>query len=309
MAVTKTGGSKKQRGLGRGLSSLLGEDVSTTNVVMPKDDVTQPGTEVVTELELSSLKAGKYQPRTLIEQEKLNELADSIRVQGVISPIIVRAVAAGRYEIIAGERRFRASKIAGKKTIPAIVRTIDDKNALAMALIENMQREDLNAMEEAMGVKRLINEFGFTHEEAADAIGRSRSATTNLLRLLNLTEMVQQMLIQGDIEMGHARALLALDGAEQIQAANEIVAKQLSVREAEKLVQCLSKKEKDAKKPKKEAKLSRDDLILNERLSESIGAPVHVVYGKKGRGQVVIDFSDLDDLDAIIAKLSPQIDL
>lgn len=307
MAVAKNTNGKKQRGLGRGLSSLLGDDVVVT--ASGKTEVAKIGDdqEVVSELELSSLKAGKYQPRTLIEQEKLNELAESIRSQGVISPIIVRAISGGRYEIIAGERRFRASKLAGKKTIPAIVRTIDDKNALAMALIENMQREDLNAMEEAAGVKRLIDEFGYTHEQAADAIGRSRSATTNLLRLLNLTEMVQQLLIKGDIEMGHARALLALDGADQIQAANEIVAKQLSVREAEKLVQSLTQKEK-VKKPKKEEKISRDDQILNERLSESIGAPVHVVYGKKGRGQVVIDFADLDDLDAIIAKLSPSMD-
>ena len=307
MAVAKNTNGKKQRGLGRGLSSLLGDDVVVT--ASGKTEVAKIGDdqEVVSELELSSLKAGKYQPRTLIEQEKLNELAESIRSQGVLSPIIVRAISGGRYEIIAGERRFRASKLAGKKTIPAIVRTIDDKNALAMALIENMQREDLNAMEEAAGVKRLIDEFGYTHEQAADAIGRSRSATTNLLRLLNLTEMVQQLLIKGDIEMGHARALLALDGADQIQAANEIVAKQLSVREAEKLVQSLTQKEK-VKKPKKEEKISRDDQILNERLSESIGAPVHVVYGKKGRGQVVIDFADLDDLDAIIAKLSPSMD-
>lgn len=307
MAVAKNSNGKKQRGLGRGLSSLLGDDVALTNTA--KTEVAKVGSdqEVVSELELSSLKAGKYQPRTLIEQEKLNELAESIRAQGVISPIIVRAVSGGRYEIIAGERRFRASKLAGKKTIPAIVRTIDDKNALAMALIENMQREDLNAMEEAAGVKRLIDEFGYTHEQAADAIGRSRSATTNLLRLLNLTEMVQQLLIKGEIEMGHARALLALEGADQVQAANEIVAKRLSVREAEKLVQSLAQKEK-VKKPKKEEKISRDDQILNERLSESIGAPVHVVYGKKGRGQVVIDFADLDDLDAIIAKLSPNAD-
>lgn len=305
MAVGKSSG-KKQRGLGRGLDSLLGDDVAVAKTTVTKEKpAADDSREVVTELELSALKAGRYQPRTLIEQEKLNELAESIRVQGVISPIIVRSIAGGRYEIIAGERRFRASKLAGKKTIPAIVRSVDDKNALAMALIENMQREDLNAMEEAAGVKRLIDEFGYTHEQAAEAIGRSRSGTTNLLRLLNLTELVQQLLIKGEIEMGHARALLALEGADQIQAANEIVAKQLSVREAEKLVQSFNQKAKE-KKPKKEAKISRDDQILNDRLSESIGAPVHVVYGKKGKGQVVIDFADLDDLDAIIAKLAPE---
>lgn len=297
--------TKKARGLGRGLSTLLGDDVApVAKVESRQEDESAPENRIV-ELELSSLKAGKYQPRTLIEQEKLNELADSIRAQGVISPIIVRSIANGRYEIIAGERRFRASKIAGCKTIPAIIRSVDDKSALAMALIENMQREDLNAMEEALGVKRLIEEFGFTHEAAADAIGRSRSATTNLLRLLNLTEPVQQMLIKGQIEMGHARALLGLAGADQIQAANEVVARQLSVREAEKLVQEFAVRPK-TKKGKKASVMSRDDQILNERLSESIGAPVHVVYGKKGRGQVVIDFADLDDLDAIISKLAPE---
>lgn len=308
--AARTSDSKKQHGLGRKLDSLLGEDVDA--VLMPaktaesnKVRTTNSNQEAIVQLELSSLKAGKYQPRTLIEQEKLNELAESIRVQGVISPIIVRAIAGGRYEIIAGERRYRASKIAGKKTIPAIVRKIDDKNALAMALIENMQREDLNAMEEALGVKRLIEEFGYTHEEAADAIGRSRSATTNLLRLLNLTEPVQQMLIKGSIEMGHARALLALSGAEQIQAANEVVAKGLSVRQTERLVQFMTQTPKE-KKEKKEKKISRDDQILNDRLSESLGAPVHVVYGKKGQGQVVIDFADLDDLDVLIAKLAPM---
>lgn len=302
MAVAKSGNGKKQRGLGRGLSTLLGEDVAVAAEAKPAGQA--DGQERIVELELSSLKAGRYQPRTLIEQEKLNELADSIRIQGVISPIIVRTADGGRYEIIAGERRFRASKIAGRKTIPAIVRSIDDKNALAMALIENMQREDLNAMEEAQGVQRLIEEFGYTHEKAAEAIGRSRSATTNLLRLLNLTELVQQMLIKGDIEMGHARALLSLDGADQIQAANEIVARQLSVREAEKLAKSMQEAPKE-KKAKKTEKISRDDQILNERLSSSIGAPVRVVYGRKGKGQIVIDFADLDDLDVLVAKLAP----
>ena len=212
----------------------------------------------------------------------------------------------GRYEIIAGERRFRASKLAGKKTIPAIVRSVDDKDALAMALIENMQREDLNAMEEAQGVKRLIDEFGYTHEQAADAIGRSRSGTTNLLRLLNLTDPVQQMLVDGKLDMGHARALLTLSGAEQIQAANEIVAKELSVREAEKLVKELSAKPR-AKQVKKAAKVNRDDQILEERLSESIGAPVHVVYGRRGKGRLVIDFANFDDLDSLIERLAPGV--
>ncbi len=302
--------AKKTSRLGRGLSALLGSEVPASIPTPAKakaaaqEDKKVDG-PAVQEIEIGLLKAGKYQPRTLIEQEKLQELSESIRQQGVISPIIVRPAANGRYEIIAGERRFRASKLAGKKTVPAIIREVDDKNALAMALIENMQREDLNAVEEAMGVSRLIEEFGYTHEKAAEAIGRSRSATTNLLRLLNLTEAVKQMLADGKIDMGHARALLALSGAEQIQVANEIVAKDLSVRETEKLIARLTDKKdgKDEKPAKKE--ISADDRILEERLAESIGAPVHVVYGKKGRGKIVIDFADLDDLDALIAKLAP----
>lgn len=306
--------AKKMSRLGRGLSSLLGEEVPANIPIPPKVKANaaaaaaasgqdKPTGPVVQELDISQLKAGKYQPRTLMEQEKLQELSESIRQQGVISPIIVRPTAAGRYEIIAGERRYRASKLAGRKTVPAIVREVDDKSALAMALIENMQREDLNAVEEAMGVSRLIEEFGYTHEQAAEAIGRSRSATTNLLRLLNLTEAVKQMLADGKIDMGHARALLALSGAEQIQAANEIVAKDLSVRETERLIARLSEKDKE---PKAKPEKSTDDRILEERLADSIGAPVRVVYGKKGRGKIVIDFADLDDLDALIAKLAPE---
>ena len=213
----------KPRGLGRGLKSLLGDDL--TLAVMPDKS------NGITEIELSKLQAGKYQPRTAMEQEKLQELADSIREQGVISPIIIRPIAADYYEIIAGERRFRASQLAGKESIPAIIRDFDDKTALAVALIENMQREDLNVMEEALGVKRLIEEFGFTHEDAAKAIGRSRPATSNLLRLLNLAAPVQKMLSEGKIEMGHARALLSLQPAEQILAANEIVNQGSSVRQ------------------------------------------------------------------------------
>lgn len=302
--------AKKTSRLGRGLSSLLGEvptniptpAKSKADAVSQKKAATGP---LVQEIEINLLKAGKYQPRTLIEQEQLQELSESIRQQGVISPIIVRPIASGRYEIIAGERRYRASRLAGKKTVPAIVREVDDKNALAMALVENMQREDLNAVEEAMGVSRLIEEFGYTHEQAAEAIGRSRSATTNLLRLLNLTEAVKQMLADGKIDMGHARALLALAGAEQIQVANEVVAKDLSVRETERLIARLAEKNGE-KKDKKVKESSGDNRILEERLADSIGAPVRVVYGKKGRGKIVIDFADLDDLDALIAKLAPE---
>ena len=290
--------AKKRGGLGRGLSALLGEDVPV---------VTASNSQIgVAELELDKLQAGQYQPRSLMEQEKLEELAESIRQQGVISPIIVRPIQDGRFEIIAGERRFRASRLAGKQTIPAIVRQVQDRDALAMALIENMQREDLNVMEEAIGVKRLIDEFEFTHEQAAEAIGRSRSAISNMLRLLKLTDNVQQMIMDGKLEMGHARALLPLGKAEQVQVANEVISRGLSVRETERLVSQLMSPKKGDDQLKRKNKKTQDDLILEERLSEALSAPVHVQYGARGRGQVVIDFSDLDDLDAIIAKIAPN---
>ena len=290
--------AKKRGGLGRGLSALLGEDVPV---------VTASNSQIgVAELELDKLQAGQYQPRSLMEQEKLEELAESIRQQGVISPIIVRPIQDGRFEIIAGERRFRASRLAGKQTIPAIVRQVQDRDALAMALIENMQREDLNVMEEAIGEKRLIDEFEFTHEQAAEAIGRSRSAISNMLRLLNLTDTVQQMIMDGKLEMGHARALLPLGKAEQVQVANEVISRGLSVRETERLVSQLMSPKKGDDQLKRKNKKTQDDLILEERLSEALSAPVHVQYGARGRGQVVIDFSDLDDLDAIIAKIAPN---
>ena len=291
---TENNNMAKISGLGRGL-----ENIFSDNAVEERNDITK--------LKITQIEPRSDQPRKDFDPESLAQLADSIAAHGVLQPLLVRESGDGFYEIIAGERRFRASKLAGRKSVPAIVREVDDKSALAMALIENMQREDLNAVEEAMGVSRLIEEFGFTHEQAADAIGRSRSATSNLLRLLNLTEVVKQMLADGKIDMGHARALLALSGAEQIQAANEIVAKDLSVRETERLVARLAGQDKQGKeeKPAKKEK-SADDRILEERLADSIGAPVHLVYGKKGRGRIVIDFADLDDLDALIAKLAPE---
>jgi ParB family transcriptional regulator, chromosome partitioning protein len=286
---------KQRRGLGRGLTSLLGEDVPAVAA----------GKDVITEIDIEKLVAGKYQPRSNMEMERLKELADSIREQGVINPIVVRPTKGGKYEIIAGERRFRASKIAERKTVPAIVRKVQDKDALAMALIENMQREDLNAMEEAQGIRRLIDEFDYTHEQAAQAIGRSRPATSNLLRLLTLAKPVQRLLADSKIEMGHARALLPLTGAEQIELSNEIIAKRLSVREAERIAE--RRKEEKTRKPiKKIVKKSRDDQILEERLSEALGAPVRLVLGRRGKGQIVIDFANLDDLDAIVSKISPE---
>lgn len=299
----------KRSGLGRGLSSLLGDDVSMVQMQgLLGDKKEQPAVtgDVVTELDMSLLQAGKYQPRSKMEEEKLHELSDSIREQGVISPIIVRPIAQGRYEIIAGERRFRASELAGKTKIPAIIRDLDDKTTLAVALIENMQREDLNVMEEALGVKRLIDEFGFTHEEAAKAIGRSRPATSNLLRLLNLADPVQKMVSEGKLEMGHARALLSLSGGEQVLAATEIVRQGSSVRQAEKLVASWGKQKNAGKTKKDSAVRTKDDEILERRLSDTLAAPVHVNVGRLGKGQIVIDFADLDDLQAIIEKLLPN---
>ena len=296
-------------GLGRGLKGLLGDDVSMVQMeglLGDKPDAPAVTGDSVTEMDMSLLQAGKYQPRSQMEMEKLEELSASIKEQGVISPIIVRPIGGGRYEIIAGERRFRASQLAGKTKIPAIVRELDDKTTLAVALIENMQREDLNVMEEAVCVKRLIDEFGFTHEEAAKAIGRSRPATSNLLRLLNLAEPVQKMVSDGRLEMGHARALLSLSGADQVLAATEIFRQGSSVRQAEKLVANWGKDKEKEVKPKKTPERTKDDEILERRLSEALAAPVHVNVGRRGKGQIVIDFADLDDLQAIIEKLLPD---
>ena len=284
----------------------MGDDVSMVQMeglLGDKPDAPAVTGDSVTEMDMSLLQAGKYQPRSQMEMEKLEELSASIKEQGVISPIIVRPIGGGRYEIIAGERRFRASQLAGKTKIPAIVRELDDKTTLAVALIENMQREDLNVMEEAVGVKRLIDEFGFTHEEAAKAIGRSRPATSNLLRLLNLAEPVQKMVSDGRLEMGHARALLSLSGADQVLAATEIFRQGSSVRQAEKLVANWGKDKEKEVKPKKTPERTKDDEILERRLSDALAAPVHVNVGRRGKGQIVIDFADLDDLQAIIEKL------
>ena len=283
---------RRKQGLGRGLDTLLGED--------PVVAIPSGHADSVVEIELSRLKPGRYQPRTKWENEKLDELAASIREQGVISPIVVRPTDGGMFEIVAGERRFRASGRAGRKTIPAIVRTLEDKDALAMALIENMQRSDLNAMEEAQGVRRLIDEFGYTHEQAAKAIGKSRPATTNLLRLLNLADPVQRMLLDGEIEMGHARAILGLAAADQLELANKIVKSALSVRQSEKLV---ADQKNPPKAPAKRRKKDRDTVNFEERLSDAIGAPVKIEYGRGHAGRLVISFSDLDDLDAIAERI------
>ncbi|MBR7069084.1 MAG: ParB/RepB/Spo0J family partition protein [Oxalobacter sp.] len=285
---------KKKKGLGRGLEVLLGTspDLST-------------GSPLVSPLSMARLRSGKYQPRNRMDEGALNDLAASIREQGVMQPILVRPVVdergGKRYEIIAGERRFRAAQIAGLKEIPAIVKDVDDKAAAAMALIENMQREDLNPLEEAMGIQRLINDFSFTHEQAARSIGRSRSAVTNLLRLLNLTEPVQTMLTADDIDMGHARALLAVEGAIQIALATQIVAKRLSVREAEKLVAQEINRQKNPPKPVKVK--SQDIANLERELSDLLTTKVSFKVGSKGKGKMIIDFANLDVLDGLLAKI------
>ena len=285
--------SKRKKGLGRGLEVLLG---STPDFSAESSSSSLP---------ISRLKAGKYQPRTRMDEGALNELAQAIREQGVMQPILVRPAEGSSdgkvYEIIAGERRFRAAQMAGLQEIPAIVKNVDDQTAAAMALIENIQREDLNPLEEAQGIHRLITDFNFTHEQAASAVGRSRSAVTNLLRLLNLTRPVQTMLVAGDIDMGHARALLAVDGAKQITLATQIVSKRMSVREAEKLVAQELNDRNNARKTVKEK--SADLVQLEEELSDMLATKVSFKLNARGSGQLVIDFPDLDVLDGLIRKI------
>ena len=302
----------RKKGLGRGLDALLGADTDAMNQLGKKAEAIETHPSV---LPLNKLVAGKYQPRTRMDEGALNELAESIRTQGIMQPILVRALAAnkkGQYEIIAGERRYRAAKLAGLKEVHVLVREVEDENAAIMALIENIQREDLNPLEEAHGVKRLLDDFGLTHEQAATAIGRSRSATSNLLRLLNLTEPVQTMLLAGDIDMGHARALLAVEAAQQILLANEIITRRLSVREAEKLVgKALRETEESAPRPATTQNTKTGDIKrLEESLSDHLGTRVALKVGKKNKGQLIIDFHDWDHLNALLEQqgLSNAID-
>ncbi|HSD37335.1 MAG TPA: ParB/RepB/Spo0J family partition protein [Rhodocyclaceae bacterium] len=279
----------KLKGLGRGLDALLGGDT------LPSDNVGN-----LTTLPVMDLQPGKYQPRTRMDAGSLEELAASIRTQGLMQPITVRPIGSGRHEIIAGERRWRAAQIAEMTEVPVIIRDIPDEAALAMSLIENIQREDLNPLEEALGIQRLIDEFGMTHQQAADALGRSRPATSNLLRLLQLGESVREMLMVGDIEMGHARALLALPAAEQILVGNQVVAKRLSVRDTEKLVS--SKLAAKDDKTVKRVAVSQDLLRLESDLSDKLGATVKIKANKKGAGSVTIDFGSLDQLDGLLER-------
>ncbi len=277
--------AKQNKGLGRGLDVLLAGSSKE------QDDV-------LSEMKIDELKPGKYQPRSRMDESSLNELAASIKVQGVMQPILARLLPNGSHEIIAGERRWRAAQLAGLIQVPVLVRKVADNAALAMALIENIQREDLNPLEEAIGIQRLIDEFKMTHMAAADAVGRSRSATSNLLRLLKLPQSVQGMLMGGSLDMGHARALLALDSAQQITAATKIIADGLSVREAEKLVQNLLKPIPQHKK----AKPNRDILQLQEDIAQHLGTNVQIKTGKKGAGKLVIDYTSHDHLADLIAR-------
>ncbi len=290
---------KKRKGLGLGLEALLGAQGA---------DIAPAGSPST--LPLDALVPGKYQPRTRMDEGALYELAESIKAQGVMQPILVRPLGEGRYEIIAGERRSRAARLAGLDSVPVLVREVPDQAALAMALIENIQREDLNPLEEAQGIQRLIAEFHFTHEQAAQAVGRSRAAVSNLLRLINLVEPVQAMLLAGDLDMGHARALLALDAANQIQVAQQVHAKQLSVRETERL--CARAAQPDGSKHRPTARPDREARDLERlatELSEHLAAPVQIRVKKSGkalRGEISLAFHSLDELNGLIALLRPK---
>lgn len=277
---------KPNRGLGRGLDALLSGNANETE-------------DVLSELKIGQLKPGKYQPRSHMDEASLKELAASIKEQGIMQPILARVLADGSHEIIAGERRWRAAQLAGLSQVPVLVRKVPDSAALAMALIENIQRENLNPLEEATGIQRLIGEFHMTHQMAADSVGRSRSATTNLLRLLNLSEPVQKMLMQGKIDMGHARTLLPLDAAHQILAANKIASEGLSVRGAEKLVQ----KMQGQKTKRRKTTIDRDIMNLQQDIAEHLGVKVLIKHSGRGKGKIEIYYTSLDEFDGLVKQL------
>ncbi len=297
--------TKKPKGLGLGLEALLGPRVADAAPA----DASRP-----TSLKLSQLQAGKYQPRTRMDEGSLYELAESIKSQGIMQPILVRPVGASGYEIIAGERRFRAARLAGLDEVPVLVKEVPDEAAAVMALIENIQREDLNPLEEAQGLQRLVDEFTLTHEQAAQAVGRSRSAASNLLRLLKLTAPVQQMLMAGDLDMGHARALLGLEAGAQVASATEIVGKKLSVREAEKLVAAAQSRSlsggRQAPLLRVKKDKSRDILRLEEQLADALTARVEIRVQRSTRrgeqGEVAISFASLDELNGLLDKLGAR---
>jgi ParB family chromosome partitioning protein len=308
----------KKRGLGRGLDALLGSAARTApagdnsavaavpelrSVPTQESPATaQPGLVdgALCILPVDVIQRGRYQPRLDMHQESLQDLADSIAAQGVVQPIVVRAIAEGRYEIIAGERRWRASQLAGLHEIPAVVREVEDRAAIAIALIENIQREDLNPLEEARALERLIKEFELTHEQAAEAVGRSRAAVSNLLRLLDLEDAVKQLVEEGELEMGHARALLALSGNKQVEAARQVINRGLTVRATEGLVKSLQRPAPaKPEKPRKDANIQR----LETDLSDKLGARVAIRQGRGGKGKLEISYNSLDELDGVLAHL------
>jgi len=286
----------KKRGLGRGLDALLGG----ASVSAMQEEAAKVDTRELQQLPLELVQRGKYQPRRDMDPQALEELAQSIRNHGVMQPIVVRPVEGGRYEIIAGERRWRASQQAGLERVPALVREVPDEAAIAMALIENIQREVLNPIEEAVALQRLQQEFQLTQQQVADAVGKSRVSVSNLLRLIALPEEIKTLLSHGDLEMGHARALLGLPADQQVEGARHVVARGLTVRQTEALVrQWLSDKEK----PKAEVKSDPDISRLEQRLAERLGSPVQIKHGQKGRGQLVIRYSSLDELQGVLAHI------
>ena len=279
----------KKRGLGRGLDALL-----------PKKAGLAPPKTGLEEIPIEFIQPGKYQPRVYFAEESIAELSDSIKAQGIIQPIVLRPIANDCYEIIAGERRWRAAQLAGLAKVPAVIRTVDDDSALAMSLIENIQREDLNPLEEANALQRLIDDFQFTHQEVADAVGKSRSAVTNNLRLTQLSPPVAEMLVAGDLEMGHARALLTLEAKEQVVVAKQVVARGLNVRQTEELIRAARKVAVDGPvKPAQDADTKR----LEQNLGQTLGQPVQIKHSRKGAGKLVISYSSLDELDGILSKM------
>ena len=282
----------KKRGLGRGLDTLL-----------PKKETVAPQQIGLEEVPIEFIQPGKYQPRTYFAEESIAELRDSIKAQGIIQPVVLRSIADDRYEIIAGERRWRAAQLAGLEKIPAVIRKVDDESAISMSLIENIQREDLNPLEEATALQRLIDDFQFTHQEVADAVGKSRSAVTNTLRLIQLAQPVAEMLVAGDLEMGHARALLTLEVTQQVEVAKQVVARALNVRQTEELVRAVGRTiDNTSVKPDQDA----DTRRLEQNLGQALGQPVHIRHTKKGSGKLVISYSSLDELDGILSKMGYQ---
>ncbi|TMP85961.1 chromosome partitioning protein ParB [Pseudoalteromonas ruthenica] len=302
--------SAKKRGLGRGLDALLTSSKPAPGPAPSADAPVEEHSQAqanaqsgeLQKLAIEFLRPGKYQPRKDMSEEALEELASSIRAQGIIQPIVVRQIAPDSYEIIAGERRWRAAQLAKLDVVPCLIKAVPDEAAVAIALIENIQREDLNAMEEAIALGRLIDEFELTHQQVADAVGKSRTTVTNLLRLNNLNDDVKIMLEHGDIEMGHARCLLALSGELQSEAARTAVAKALTVRETEKLVRSILE---PVEKPQKKEK-DPDVIQLEQKLEDNLGAKVEINYNQKGKGKLVISYTNLEELDGILHRIDPQ---